>query len=86
MTTALLPPTHTRTRDAGARCFLGLRRFAEVSGSATRWPEPTIVCADSVNMCRVHRVANAGLWLRISRSELAEPDYWVDDKPGWLTR
>nr|WP_039818294.1 hypothetical protein [Nocardia otitidiscaviarum] len=51
-----------------------------------QWPEPTIMCRDSVSMCREHRVANAGLWLRISRGELPAAEVWVDDKPGWIIR
>lgn len=51
---------------------------------ALRWPHPTLEYADSITMCRAHDCANAGLWLRISRGELAVPDVWVDDKPGWI--
>ncbi|AYF73663.1 hypothetical protein D7D52_07105 [Nocardia yunnanensis] len=49
-----------------------------------RWPHPTIEAADTVTMCRHHDCAHAGLWLRVSRGEIARPDIWVDDKPGWI--
>ncbi|GAB0107693.1 hypothetical protein JMUB6875_66900 [Nocardia sp. JMUB6875] len=139
MTLAVVPveitmPVERARRDVGAQRFLGLRRFAEVSGvpyaklqkwrirgpvwvpppvvvigrwagwalptiqawtpdysvgtpvpPQLRWPHPTIQAADTITMCRLHNVATAGLWLRISRQEIARPDIWVDDRPGWIS-
>ncbi|WP_306358676.1 MULTISPECIES: hypothetical protein [unclassified Nocardia] len=48
-----------------------------------RWPEPTRVCLDSAALCRIYRVRAAGLWPLIARGDIAQPDVWVDDTPGW---
>lgn len=47
------------------------------------WPYPTFVFADSITMCREHKVASAGLWLRISQGDIPRPEVWIDNRPGW---